>query len=94
MIALKHPNAAWKYVLAFEGVIFEKKFLDEHPTTLGNPGVGLMGTGPWEIDSYDPTRGAELSPNPFWWGGKVPIQRILVLLLLQRDERGAGHEGR
>ena len=37
-----------------------------------------MGTGPWEIDSLDPTKGAELSANPHWWGGKVPIQHISV----------------
>jgi peptide/nickel transport system substrate-binding protein len=35
-----------------------------------------MGTGPWRIDSLDPTKGAEVSANPHWWGGKVPIQHI------------------
>src|SRR5262249_11332070 len=38
----------------------------------------IMGTGPWKIDSYDPTTGGELSANPRWWGGKVPIQHISV----------------
>ena len=37
-----------------------------------------MGTGPWELDSFDPTTGAEMSANPNWWGGKVPIQHISV----------------
>jgi peptide/nickel transport system substrate-binding protein len=37
-----------------------------------------MGTGPWKIDSLDPTRGAELSANPHWWAGKVPIQHISI----------------
>ncbi len=35
-----------------------------------------MGTGPWEVDGLDPTSGAQLSANPDWWGGKVPIQHI------------------
>ena len=35
-----------------------------------------MGTGPWQVDSLDPTKGAQLSANQHWWGGKVPIQRI------------------
>ena len=35
-----------------------------------------MGTGPWEVDSLDPTTGAKLSANPYWWGGAVPIQNI------------------
>jgi peptide/nickel transport system substrate-binding protein len=39
-------------------------------------GTLIMGTGPWEVDNLDPTTGAELSANPRWWGGTVPIQQI------------------
>ena len=35
-----------------------------------------MGSGPWVISSLDPTKGAQLTANPHWWGGKVPIQSI------------------
>ncbi len=76
VVTLKHPDASWQYIPAYEGVIFEKKFFDEHKATFGNPGVLVQATGPWEIDSFDPTTGAELSANPHWWGGKVPIERI------------------
>jgi peptide/nickel transport system substrate-binding protein len=54
------------------------KFFEAHKSTFGNPGTLIMGTGPWELDSFDPTSGAELAANPSWWGGKVPIQHISV----------------
>jgi peptide/nickel transport system substrate-binding protein len=75
-VTLKHPDDSWPYTVAYEGVIFEKSFLDAHKTTMGNPGVLIQATGPWKIDSFNPTTGIELSANPFWWGGKVPFERI------------------
>jgi peptide/nickel transport system substrate-binding protein len=35
-----------------------------------------MGSGPWEVTSLDPTTGAQLTANPDWWGGEVPVQQI------------------
>jgi peptide/nickel transport system substrate-binding protein len=78
VITLKQPDAGWKYSLSYEGVIFEKSFALAHPSTMGNPGVLIEATGPWEIKSLDPTRGMELAANPHWWGGKVPVQHISV----------------
>ena len=37
-----------------------------------------MGTGAFEVDSWDPTTGIELSANPHWWGGTVPVQHVSV----------------
>ena len=31
------------------------------------------GTGPWKLDSYDPSTGAKFSRNDSWWGGKTPL---------------------
>jgi len=31
-----------------------------------------------EIQSFDPTTGVELTANPHYWGGKVPVQHISV----------------
>jgi len=74
---LTHPDASWKYTAAeYNSDIFEKKFAQAHAGTFGQPGVLLIGTGPWKIDSFDPTRGATLSANPHWWGGKVPVQKV------------------
>ena len=31
------------------------------------------GTGPWKLDSYDPTTGAKFVRNDAWWGGPTPL---------------------
>jgi peptide/nickel transport system substrate-binding protein len=76
VVTLRHVDAGWIDTLGYVGEIFEQKFQQEHKTTMGQPGVGIITTGAWKVDSFDPTSGAELSPNPYWWGGKVPIQHI------------------
>jgi peptide/nickel transport system substrate-binding protein len=75
-VTLKRRDALWPYTIATYGFIFEKKFQAEHGAAMGRPGVLTMGTGPWKFDSLDPTRGAELSANPRYWRGRVPIQRV------------------
>src|SRR5262245_45176669 len=45
---------------------------------MGQPGVLMMGTGPYKFDSLDPLKGVELSANPNYWGGKPSIQHISV----------------
>jgi peptide/nickel transport system substrate-binding protein len=37
-----------------------------------------MGTGPYKVDSYDTTRGAELSANDSYWGGRPQIRGISI----------------
>jgi peptide/nickel transport system substrate-binding protein len=77
VVTLTHPDASWRYTPALEfSDIFEMKFAEEHKSTFGKPGTLVMGSGPWKVDSLDPTKGVVLSANPHWWGGKVPIQRI------------------
>jgi peptide/nickel transport system substrate-binding protein len=79
VVTLAKPDASWQYTMAEEvSEIFEMNFAEQHKGTFGNPGVLVMGTGPWEADNLDPTTGAQLSANPDWWGGKVPIQRISI----------------
>jgi peptide/nickel transport system substrate-binding protein len=76
-VTLSKPDAAWAVVPtgAMLG-IFEKKFYEAHKSTFGQPGTGLMGTGPWSITSFDPTTGAQLAANPYYWGGAVRIKKI------------------
>lgn len=75
-ITLNEPDASWQYLLAWQGSIFEKKFQQENKETFGDPGTLVMGTGPWKVDSFDPTKSLELSANPDWWGGEVPVKKI------------------
>jgi peptide/nickel transport system substrate-binding protein len=77
VVTLTQPNAARQYAPA-QGGIFQMKFFEAHKATFGNPGTLVMGTGPWEIDDFDPTTGAEMSANPDWWGGRVPFEHISV----------------
>jgi peptide/nickel transport system substrate-binding protein len=79
VVTLPAPDPSWVYTPAenFTG-IFEAKVAEAHKGSFGQPGTLVMGSGPWEVDSFDPTTGAELSANPHWWGGKVPVARISV----------------
>jgi peptide/nickel transport system substrate-binding protein len=76
VVTLSHPDPNWKYTPAGWGEVFEAKFYEAHKRTFGQPGTLVMGTGPWEVTSLDPTRGAELTANPHWWGGTVPARQV------------------
>jgi peptide/nickel transport system substrate-binding protein len=78
VVTLKRRDALWQYTPAVFGMIFEKKFQVANGDTMGRPGVLTMGTGPFRFERLDPTRGVELSANPNWWRGRVPIQRVSV----------------
>jgi peptide/nickel transport system substrate-binding protein len=76
-VTLTQPEASWQYVPAEEtSFVFEKQFQQAHKATFGLPGTLVMGSGPWIINSLDPTKGAQATANPHWWGGKVPIQHV------------------
>jgi len=77
-VTLKTKDVSWETTSAFATMIFEKRFGDAHKGTMGRPGVGIMGTGPWILQSFDPTRGIEFTANPRYWGGKAPIQRVSI----------------
>ena len=80
LVTLTHPDASWQYTPAEGPGIFEMKFAQAYKSTFGQPGTLVMGSGPWQVDSFDPTTGAELTANPHWWGGTVPITHITVRL--------------
>jgi peptide/nickel transport system substrate-binding protein len=50
----------------------------------GQPGTLIQATGPYQVNSFNPTTGLELSPNPNWWGGAIPVRHISVKVL--KDE--------
>jgi peptide/nickel transport system substrate-binding protein len=80
-IVLKRKDATLLSNLAnFQGSIFEKKFQVAHKSTFGQPGTLVVATGPFVPVSYDPTNGGgiEYRANPYYWGGKVPIQHVSV----------------
>ena len=79
-VTLTQPEANWKYVPAEENAfIFEKAFQQAHAATFGQPGTLVMGSGPWVVDSLDPTKGAQVTANPDWW---TPIYTLTPPQLL------------
>jgi peptide/nickel transport system substrate-binding protein len=93
VVTLKNSYAPWSAETTGQFPVFEKKFQDEHSATMGRPGVLIMGTGPWEIDSFDPTTGLELSANPHWWGGTVPVKHISVKLFASETSEALAFRG-
>ena len=76
-VTLTKPDAAWAVVPAGDNLgIFEKKWFEEHKSTFGQPGTGVMGTGPWVLGSYNGTTSAELTANPHYWRGAVNIKKV------------------
>jgi peptide/nickel transport system substrate-binding protein len=86
VITLSHPDATLAENLAFAGGIFEKSFQQAHAATFGQANTLVEATGPYQVDSFNPTTGLELSPNPHWWGGPIPVRHISVKVL--KDEPG------
>ncbi len=85
VVKLTKPDEAFEYMpAATASEVFEMKFAEEHKGTFGDPGTLVMGSGPWVVDSLDPTTGAELSANLHWWGGNVPIQWVSFSFSLPR----------
>jgi peptide/nickel transport system substrate-binding protein len=76
-VTLTKPDAGWAVVPAGDNMgIFEKKWYLAHKSSFGQPGTGVMGTGPWIITSYNGTTSATLKANPHYWGGKVNIKKV------------------
>jgi peptide/nickel transport system substrate-binding protein len=78
VVTLKHRDASWPVIPAEQGGIFEKSFADAHRGSFGDPGTGIMATGPLRVVSFDPNGSLELAANPHWWGGPVPVQHVSV----------------
>jgi peptide/nickel transport system substrate-binding protein len=79
VVTLNAPTVSWPYVLAMNGYIFDSQHQSEHPTDFGKPGVGVVGTGPYVLQSLDATNGvATLAANPNYWGGAPNINTVTL----------------
>jgi peptide/nickel transport system substrate-binding protein len=80
-MTMKRPDASARYTLAVgngAARIFERKFQQADAKAFGTPSRLLMGSGPYEIQSYDPLSGAELTANPHYWGGTPPARQVSI----------------
>jgi peptide/nickel transport system substrate-binding protein len=78
VVTLKHRDASWPSQMAWQGNVFEKAFQQAHKNTFGKPGTGIMGTGAFKLDSFDPNSGFNTSANTHWWNGRVNVQHFDV----------------
>ncbi|MGA8355423.1 MAG: ABC transporter substrate-binding protein [Solirubrobacteraceae bacterium] len=81
VIKLKHPNAIFQDVVAFNSQVIEKSSAEKFgEKALGTPGHMPIGAGPWKIDSYQPEASVHLSRNPYWTGPRQPAEKITITL--------------
>ncbi|WP_083459605.1 ABC transporter substrate-binding protein [Jiangella muralis] len=78
-VTLHQPDASWQYVPAmFYAAVYQKAHAEQAGEEFGHPATLAVGTGPWKLDSLNPTSGMELSAYEGYWGGKPPIDRVSV----------------
>ncbi|WP_169738905.1 ABC transporter substrate-binding protein [Jiangella gansuensis] len=78
-VTLHQPDASWQYVPAmFYAAVYQKAHAEQTGEEFGRPATLAVGTGPWKLDSLNPTSGMELSAHEGYWGGKPPIDRVSV----------------
>ncbi len=92
-VKLSYPNATWPGDVP-GAFIFEKRFTEEHKATFGQSGTLIMCSGPWEVDSLDPTTGAQFSANPDWWRGRVPVEHISLTSFANETSLGLAMRAR
>ncbi len=67
-VHLSAPDAAWQYAFATTaGHIVSKAYYDEHTEDFGNPGTGVVGTGPYVLSDWTPGSEINLSYNENYW---------------------------
>jgi peptide/nickel transport system substrate-binding protein len=84
-VKLKRPDRLWKYVPAMSatGAVMSKAYALAHPTDLGQPGVGVMCTGPFQFVSW--TRGKQVVLKRFagyWQTDGVPKVKTLTFRVI------------
>jgi peptide/nickel transport system substrate-binding protein len=75
-VKLKYPDPTARENLSVISFIQEAKFGRAHLSDLGSPGVVPIGTGPYKVSS-DTTQAVTLTRNPYYWGPKPPVAKIV-----------------
>lgn len=65
-VNLKAPQPQFQYVVAVTGVV-EQSFYQKYGDTVGTPGVGQIGSGPYMLKSFTPEK-FTIEKNPHYWG--------------------------
>ena len=51
------------------------------------------GTGPWKLESYDPSTGARFVRNDTWWGGMTPLDAVEYTFFDETGPMVAAYQG-
>ncbi len=67
-VHLTEPDAAWQYAFATTaGHIISKEYYEANAEQFGQPGVGVIGTGPYVLDSWTTGSEIKLTYNENYW---------------------------
>ena len=72
---LNQPDSTWPYDPLFAPIV-EKSLVVAGGGKYGAPGTKIVGTGPYEVKSFNASTGITLVRNPYYWGKKPPVNTI------------------
>ena len=73
-VTLKKPDATWPYTLATTAsLVISKAYAEAHADNLGTPEGGLVGSGPYVIESWEQGTEIVLTKNENYWDDSVSL---------------------
>lgn len=91
-ITLTQPDSLFpKQLASFVATVMEKKFSASAGDRLGSPSAGVMCTGPYKFDSWEPGASIELSANDQYWDKANAAHAQKVSLRFFTDSTALGN---
>ena len=73
-VTLKKPDATWPYTLATTAsLVISKAYAEAHADSLGTPEGGLVGSGPYVIESWEQGSEIILTKNENYWDDSISL---------------------
>ncbi|MBE5843970.1 MAG: ABC transporter substrate-binding protein [Butyrivibrio sp.] len=73
-VTLKQPDATWQYTMATTAsLVISKAYAEEHAENLGTADGGLVGSGPYVIESWDQGSEIVLTKNENYWDDSLSL---------------------
>jgi len=74
-VTLTQPDATWIYDPLFAPIV-EKSVVEHAGSQYGAPGGTVVGSGPYEVESFSADSGIKLKLNDKFWGAKPSIKDV------------------
>lgn len=89
-VKLKHPDLLFEQMMATAaGVVIEKAYAKAHPQDFGTPDGGVMGSGPYTLQSWEPGASLTIVRNESYWKGVTAKTGQIDFSFLQGDSTQA-----